>query len=308
MKNNHPKGSELFEHEEFLYEYKGEDRVIPSQELADEIAKSPRTAHSAATGMVSLDRILGGGVEAGELVLVTGPTGEGKTTLLMSITKNMARAKEKSLWFTLEVTPRQFLEKIQSGDAEMPMFYVPRSPIDHTDEEYVKRWEAKHKRKYEMIDWIEDRIIEAKVKYEEEGSKLKAVFIDHVHQLFSSSQFTSNLSLEIGDLVARIKEIAIYHDLTVYLIAHCKDVPSDTNRDPRMSDIRDSGMIIRLADTVLGVWRIKNDNDGTQKKGNKALEEDDCKAKIVVFKNRRTGKLGFFTAYHHNHYLTEDAF
>jgi hypothetical protein len=67
-------------------------------------------------------------------------------------------------------------------------------------------------------------------------------------------------------------------------------------------------MIIRLADSVLGVWRIKNENDGTQKKGNKPLEENDNKAKITVFKNRRTGKLGFFTAYHRNHYLSEDPF
>lgn len=308
MKHNHPKGSELYERELELSTYEGEDKVITSPELADEIARSPRTAHSAATGMASLDRILGGGVEAGELVVVTGPTGEGKTTLLMTITKNMAAAQEKTLWFTLEVTPRQFLEKIQSGADTMPLFYIPRNPVDHTDENYVARWEAKHKRKYEMVDWIEDRIIEAKVKYEDEGKKLKAVFIDHVHQLFSSTQFNTNLSLEIGDLVARIKELALHYDLTVYLIAHCKDVPSDTNRDPRMSDIRDSGMIIRLADTVLGVWRIKNDNDGTQKKGNKPLEETDNKAKITVFKNRRTGKLGFFTAYHRNHYLSEDPF
>lgn len=308
MKHNHPQGSELYEREKELSEYKGEDRVVTGSERAEELAKTPRSAHVAATGMVSLDRILGGGTEGGELIVVTGPTGEGKTTLLMSITKNMARAKEKALWFTLEVTPRQFLEKIQAGGGDIPLFYLPRNPIDHTDEDYVKRWEHKHRRKYEMIDWIEDRILEAKVKYEEEGLPFKAVFIDHVHQLFSSSQFTTNLSLEIGDLVARVKEIALHHDLTVYLIAHCKDVPSDTNRDPRMSDIRDSGMIIRLADTVLGVWRIKNDNDGTQKKGNKALEEDDNKAKITVFKNRRTGKLGFFTAYHKDHYLTEDAF
>lgn len=311
------KGKALLEKEQQLAEYQGRDRIISSHELAEELKKTDESVFQVATGVASLDRILGNGVEAGELIVVTGPTGEGKTTLLMSITKNMAEVAVNAVWFTLEVTPRQFLKKLikasrgTNTDPEfvpaLPLFYIPRSGVEDADEEYVKVWERKHNRRYEMIDWIEDRVIEAKVKVEGEGRVLKAVFIDHIHQIFSVARSKSNVSLEMGDLVARIKDMAITHNLAIFLIAHSKDPEQGQAREPRKEDIRDSGLISRLADTIIGVWRIANSNDGTKSRRDE-INEDDNKAKVRVFKNRRNGTQGFFVMYHVNHYLTEDAF
>lgn len=301
------RGRQLLEREEILSKYEGRDRIVSSTELAEELSKTDESVFNILTGVKSLDRMTEG-VEAGELVTVTGPTGEGKTTLLMSITKNMAEAGINSVWFTLEVTPRQFMQKLvkaQGGDdPKVPLFYIPRAGIDESEEEYVRTWEQKRRRKYEMIDWIEDRIIEAKVKVEKDGALLKVAFIDHIHQIFPMSKM-QNVSLEIGDLVARIKDIAITHNLVIFLIAHTKDPSDGQNREPRKEDIRDSGLITRLSDTIIGVWRIKNDNDGTRQK-REEIGEDDSKSKVRVFKNRRTGKQGFFTMYHRNHYMTED--
>lgn len=303
------RGKDLLEREQRLAEYAGRDRIVSSHELAEELKKTDESVFKIPTGVKSLDRILGDGVEAGELIIVTGPTGEGKTTLLMTVTKNMADADIKSVWFTLEVTPRQFLQKLMKATGEdekkLPLFYLPHAGVEDADDAYVKDWEQKHRRKYEMIDWIEDRIIEAKVKIEQDGSLLKAVYIDHIHQIFSLARSTSNISLEIGDMVARIKDIAITHNLAIFLIAHTKDPQEGTSREPRKEDIRDSGLISRLADSIIGVWRIKNSNDGTKSR-REEIDENDNKAKIRIFKNRRTGVQGFFTMYHKDHYLTED--
>lgn len=302
------RGKILLEREQKLAEYAGRDRIVSSHELAKELDKTDDAVFKVLTGIKSMDRILDGGVEAGELIIVTGPTGEGKTTLLMTITKNMAEAGINSTWFTLEVTPRQFLQKLMKSsdieDPKLPLFYLPHAGVEDADDAYVREWEQAHRSKYEMIDWIEDKIIEAKVKVEKEGQPLKAVFIDHIHQIFSLSK-SRNVSLEIGDMVARIKDIALVHNLAVFLIAHTKDPAEGQNREPRKEDIRDSGLISRLADTIVGVWRIRNDNDGTKSR-REEINEGDTKAKIRVFKNRRNGIQGFFTMYHKDHYLTED--
>lgn len=302
MKRDRLVGTKLYEREKLLSEYIGEDRVVTSVQLAEEVLEDSGI-YNFKTGFPSLDRIVEG-VEAGELIIVTGPSGEGKTTLLMSIAQNMSNASEDCLWFTLEVTPRQFLQKIKASTSKMPLFYVPRNPIDYVDQKYIAVWERENKRRYEMIDWIEDKIIEARVKYETNDKRLRAVFIDHIHQMFSLNQFNSNLSLEIGDLVAKVKDMALAYDIAIFLVAHCKDVPPDTSREIRMSDIRDSGMISRLGDMVWGVWRIPNDDDGTKRR-QQPITEEDSQAKIAIFKNRRTGKRGFFTAWHENHYLKE---
>lgn len=275
-------GEKLYEKEKRLSTYAGEDAVVSSHELAAALKDTDDSVFKVKTGVPTLDRLHDGGLEAGELIVVTGPTGEGKTTLLMSITKNMAEEKVNSVWFTLEVTPRQFIKKITSKEGELPLFYLPKENIDN------------------QIEWLEERICEAKVKH-----NVQVVFIDHLHQIFSMAKMDkTNMSLEIGDLTAKIKSLALNYNVLIFLIAHTKDDPTGSAREPRKEDIRDSGLISRLADSIIGVWRVPQDEkiDSTRRK---AIGEDDTKAKVRLFKNRRTGRMTSWFMFHENHYLKD---
>ena len=153
-----PTNLDLVKLEKKLSEYQGEDKIASSEELASQENKIP--LKSFRSGIPSMDRLLNG-IEPGELIIATGPTGGGKTTLLMSITQNMANNGINSVWFTMEVPPRQFLQKIQQK-GKLPLFYLPSKNTENN------------------IQWLMERIIEAKMKYNTE-----IVFIDHLHQIFS---------------------------------------------------------------------------------------------------------------------------
>ena len=54
------------------------------------------------TGMGELDRVLGGGIVQGSLVLVGGDPGIGKSTLLLQVCRNLSDAGKKVLYISGE--------------------------------------------------------------------------------------------------------------------------------------------------------------------------------------------------------------
>ena len=64
---------------------------------------SPR----AKTGLAELDRVLGGGVVAGSAILVGGPPGIGKSTLLLQAMHRLSTGKAKSLYVSAEESEKQ---------------------------------------------------------------------------------------------------------------------------------------------------------------------------------------------------------
>lgn len=280
MKLNNQNLNEL---EAKLENYLGEDKMISSHEMQKiiESQPAPEIIH---TGIPTLDKVLNG-VEAGELIVVSGNTGSGKTTLLITITTHMVANGIKSSWFTLENSPRNFIKAI-SKNGDIPLFYLPTKNTENN------------------ISWLMERIVEGCVKY-----NTKVVFIDHLHQIFSMEKMKGNLSLEIADVVAQIKQLAVEYGLVIFLVAHSTDNKISTNAEPTIRDIRDSGMISRLADSVLGIWRIpQEDTQEELKKAKPVLfgETDEVfYNKLRIWKSRREGNYGTAYLIHENHSFTE---
>ena len=62
------------------------------------VDESPR----ATTGLVELDRVLGGGVVSGSAILVGGPPGIGKSTLLLQAMHKLSNGSRKALYVSAE--------------------------------------------------------------------------------------------------------------------------------------------------------------------------------------------------------------
>jgi len=72
----------------------------------------PVSAQTWPTGFVPLDGQLGGGLRVGELVLLGGPQGSGKTTWAVQAARNVARAGGRVVYFSFEHEQLSFLERV----------------------------------------------------------------------------------------------------------------------------------------------------------------------------------------------------
>ena len=174
------------------------------------------------------------GFQDGELIIISGPTKQGKTLLAQTLTVNFASQKQYPCWFTYEVPARQFLDQFPI----LPLFYLPST------------------NKAQDFNWFMDRCMEAFFKYNS-----RIFFIDHLHFLVDMAR-VSNPSLEIGAIVRRIKRFAVENDFINFLLAHIK---KNENDDLSYKDLRDSSFIAQDSDTVIMIKRTPKEGMTTAK-------------------------------------------
>jgi len=211
------------------------------------------------------DNALAGGVREGDLVVVTGISGMGKTTFIQNITTNLAKQALLPLWFSYEVLIDNLYAKFKSiHNAELPI-YVPKKIVSGN------------------IEWITEKISKAIEKY-----GVKFIFIDHIDFL-QPKKFTGldQRRIILKDICQELKELAIEKKVIIFLVAHTKKVQG---REIEMQDVAESSGIYQLCDLLISV------NRKTEKINNNGIlvevMSDISIAKIL--KNRMTGLCPFF--------------
>lgn len=211
-----------------LKDYTGEDEVVTSYDIKHELASMPDNVRFS-SGLRKLDEIIDG-FEGGELIAISGPRKAGKTLWAQTLTKYFFDQAINSLWFSFELTPKQFISRF-GGD--MPVFLMPK------------------KLKAYAMDWLEDRIIESIAKY-----SISVIFIDHLHFLFDMAKMR-NTSIEIGQIIRHLKRLAIDLNIVVFVMCHTQKI-SGSVEDLNDEVIRDSSFISQESDCGMLIWRVKN--------------------------------------------------
>lgn len=102
----------------------------------DEI--SEETAARRTTGIGELDRVLGGGVVEGALMLVGGDPGIGKSTLLLQASENLANTGARVLYISGEESARQIKMRAKRlGVTSQNLLILSENAMDEAE----KRWE-----------------------------------------------------------------------------------------------------------------------------------------------------------------------
>jgi replicative DNA helicase len=227
-----------------LAEYDGEDKVVSSQELYLKLKEQPESIINAKSFIPTLD-IAVDGFREGELNVISGPTKNGKTLLAQSLTISFERQQYYPLWFSFEVPTRQFLNQFHT----LPLIYLPS------------------KLKAHALPWFEERVYESFEKYH-----TRIVFVDHLHYLTDLAKMR-NPSIEIGQIIRRLKSLAVSGNFLIFLLCHTKMGSSEENLS--YESIRDSSFISQESDCVLMIKRTPEDGENT--------------ARLRVEFHRRTG-------------------
>ena len=86
------------------------------------------------TGISELDRVLGGGIVEGGLMLIGGDPGIGKSTLLLQVTDQLAKAGQRVLYVSGEESARQIRLRARRLGVESDVYVLSENALDAIEE------------------------------------------------------------------------------------------------------------------------------------------------------------------------------
>ena len=209
------------------------------------------------TGFAALDRLLGG-LRPGEMQIVAGRPGMGKTAFLLSVARHIALAQNsRVLFFSLEMDGAPLAQRLAAQQSGIEAVRL-RDGLWAPDEQpgLARTVQALHDLPI-LIDETPALSVQQLAQRCQRRSDLGLVVVDYLQLLSGGGRF-DNRTQEVGQVARQLKTLA--RELHVPLLAAAqlsRAVEQRLDRRPLLSDLRESGSIEQEADAVIFLHRAE---------------------------------------------------
>lgn len=265
-----------------------EQTISHVKELADTKSKDLSKLPKIKTGLLEVDKALKGGMCFGQVVLLTGKRGDGKSTFASNLFGEAIDQGYKSFAYSGELPDYHFkgwLNSQLAGNAHMSKrideFGDDEWYVDEETDAAISEWYRGRAFIYDtgIIDGEELESLTETVRKVVSQKDVKFVLIDNLMTAMDQVQNQNDLYLAQSHFVDELKKIAIQYDAVVLLIAH----PRKSGKDEKDSGLFDN-------DVVSGASEITNRVDIVMSYS-RAREDEGCDGKLQIGKNRLAGVL-----------------
>ncbi len=227
------------------------------------------TVTGISTGFNYLNNMTGG-LHGGELIIVAGRPGMGKSSFAVNIAEHAAIRENISVAiFNLEMSKSMIVNRIICSQAMVDSQNVRKGEFQPEDWQQICSVIDKLSAAPIYIDdssSITVSEIKAKCRRLKQTKNLGLVVIDYL-QLMQSNRRSDNRQQEISDISRSLKVLAKELDVPVIALSQLSRT-SETRSDkrPMLSDLRESGAIEQDADLVIFLYRDDYYNKESEEK------------------------------------------
>ena len=218
---------------------------------ADAVADGVRAPDAIATGFPSLDRMLGGGVRSGDLIVLGGDVGSGKSAFALAVAMRAAQAKHRVTFFSGEMSNDRLLERALAIEGRVRIDDLRQGVVNDVARASVG---AAAVRLREVMPHFETLPIGGTDALAAliEGSGLDLVVVDSLQALARGERNTDE---ELADAVRRLKTVAIQQGFAIFATAQLPHLAPRSDRRPQLDDFGAMGAVKHHADVVLALFR-----------------------------------------------------
>lgn len=266
------------------------DRVI---KLINDLISKRKTDDGTRTGFVDLDRMTLG-FHAGEMIVLAARPSVGKTSFAMNIAEQVAIESPQNphpkavLVFSLEMSSDSLAQRVLCSRAGVNMNKIRDGFASREDTQRIID-SAKEVSRAQII--VDDQgnlnILEVRAKARRVASrhKLGLIVVDYL-QLIAGMDNRASRENQIAEISRGMKAMAKELNVPVFVLSQLNRESEKEKREPRMSDLRESGAIEQDADVVMLLHRPPKEDEGVNERA------DDVEKIRLILAKQRNGPTG----------------
>jgi replicative DNA helicase len=251
----------------------------------DQLASRGEEFYGVPTGFIDLDRLLGG-LQPSDFLIIAGRPGMGKTAFMLSAAKNAAQTHKKHVAiFSLEMSNEQLVQRLiaqetgidsqrlRTGNLEEDEWPVFTHAIEVMSDTHIFLDDTP------ALTPLQLRTKSRRLHLE---YQLDLIVVDYL-QLMSSRTRSENRVQEVSHISRNLKILARELNVPVLAAAQLsRAVEQRADKEPQLSDLRESGSLEQDADVVMFIHRPE------------VYEKDTLKQNIAQIKvaKHRNGPVG----------------
>jgi replicative DNA helicase len=247
-------------------------RAVTSESFSDAMdayvseADAPQTP-TISTGIRELDIQLGGGLRAGQLIIVGARPGVGKSVLAVNIATAAAEAGHGVFFASLEMSNVELMHRLVAsvGDVSLENLISGNLTAEQRRRrESVKARTATWPLKIDENPRQSITTIRAAARDRTRSKRgLGVLIVDYLQLMGNTGRKHDRRDLEVGENTRGLKILAKELGIAVVALSQINRGPeARADKRPNMADLRESGSIEADADTVLLLHRDPADPEG----------------------------------------------
>jgi replicative DNA helicase len=220
----------------------------------DAVADGSPARETIACGFPSLDKMLGGGFRRGDLTILGGDAGSGKSALALAFALRAAAQGARTAFLSTEMTIERLLERIIAIEARTRIDDLRQGALDEMTRANAGAVAVKLRERLPILELVPPASVKPLPAFIDELPDIDLMVIDSLSGLACGDSGVA-LDQELAVFVRELKRTALDREVALIATAPLPHLGARDDRRPTLDDFGAFGSVKQLADIVLALFR-----------------------------------------------------